>query len=119
MAFSIALLALGTIVGVAVGIAMLMGLAYAWSVLGLGGFAALAAVLLVLRHRYAEPSLRMVAMLWSPLGLVFLLAFLFGWADGTSPAWAVPALVLALAGSAASILALYSGFAYLREGQRR
>ena len=94
---------------------MLMEPGYAWPVLALGGFAAIAVILLVLRHRYAEAFLRMVAMFWSPLGLVALLAYLIGPTDGgPRPEWAVPAVVLAVAGSAASVVAIYAGFAHLR-----
>ncbi|HEX9635875.1 MAG TPA: hypothetical protein VGB34_10395 [Candidatus Limnocylindria bacterium] len=115
MGLPIALLALLTIVGVAIGIPILMGPGYAWPILGLGGFAAIAAIVLVLRHRYAEAFLRMVAMSWAPLGLVFLLGYLIGPTDGGSrPDWAVPAVVLGLIGSVASVVAIYAGFAHLR-----
>jgi hypothetical protein len=114
MALPLALLALLTIVAVAIGVPMLMEPGYAWPVLALGGFAVIAAILLMLRHRYAEPFLRMVAMFWSPLGPVFLLAFLLGPTDGPRPDWAVPAVGLALTGSAASIVALFAGFGHLR-----
>ena len=118
MALLIALLALLTIIGVAFSIPMLMELAFAWPILGLGGFAALAAILLVLRHRHAEPSLRMVAMFWGPLGPVALLAYLIGPPDGGSrPEWAVPAVALALTASVASVVAIYAGFAHLRQTQ--
>ncbi|HTE67018.1 MAG TPA: hypothetical protein VK736_12280, partial [Candidatus Binatia bacterium] len=72
MALVIAVLALLTIVGMAIGIPMLMGPGFGWPLLALGAFAAIAALLLLLRHRYAEAFLRMVAMTWSPLGPVFL-----------------------------------------------
>lgn len=119
MALGIALLALLTIVGVAIRIPMLMGPEFGWPLLALGGFAAIAAILLVLRHPYAEAFLRMVAMFWSPLGPVFLLAFLLSPTDGSRPEWAVTAVGMALAGSAASVAALYAGFAHLRQIQVR
>jgi hypothetical protein len=94
---------------------MMIGLAYAWPMLALGGFAAIATSLLVLRHRYAEAFLRMVAMFWSPLGLVFLFAYLIGPTEGNSrPDWALPAVVLGLTASVASVVAIYAGFAHLR-----
>lgn len=120
MALLIALLALFTIVGVAVSIAVLISLGFTWPILGLGGFAALAAVLLVLRNRYAEPFRRMVAMWWSPLSLVLLLAYLIGPTDGGSrPEWAVLAVVLALTASVARVVAIYAGFAHLRQARVR
>jgi hypothetical protein len=117
MALVIALLALLTIVGVAIGIPILMGPGYGWPILGLGGFAAIAAIVLVLRHRYAEPFLRMVVMFQGPLGPIVLLAFLLAPRDGPRPEWAVPAVILGLAGSVASIVAIYAGFAHLRQTQ--
>ena len=115
MALLFALLALLTIVGVAVSITLLTSLGFAWPILGLGAFAILAATLLVLRHRYAEPFLRMVATVWSPLGLVALLAYLVGPNEGRSrPDWAEAVLALALTASVASVVAIYAGFAHLR-----
>lgn len=120
MALLIALLALLTIIGAAVSIALLTTLDFAWPVLALGGFALLAAILLVLRHRHAEPFLRMVAMVWSPLGLVVLLAYFVGPTDGRSrPEWAEAVLALAFTASVASVVAIYAGFAHLRQSQVR
>jgi len=85
MALPIALLALFVIIVVAVSMTALMGLSYRWSLLGLAGFAVVAAILLLLRHRYAEAFLRLVAMAWSPLGPVLLLAVLLGPTDGSLP----------------------------------
>jgi hypothetical protein len=117
MALLISLLALLVIIAVAVSMTALMGSSYTWPLLGLAGFAVAAAILLVLRHRHAEGFLRLVAMFWSPLGPVLLLAVVLGPRDASPPEWAVPALALAFAASAASIVALYAGFAHLRQTQ--
>jgi len=117
MALPTSLLALLVIIAVALSMTMLIGISYSWPLLGLAGFAVVAAILLVLGHRYAEPFLRLVAMSWSPLGPVLLLAVVLAPRDASPPDWTVPALALAFAASAASIVAIYAGFAHLRQTQ--
>lgn len=119
MALPITLLALLLIIVVALWMTNLMSFSLGWPLLGLAGFAVVAAILLVLRHRYAEAFLRLTAMSWSPLGPVLLLAVLLGPRDASPPEWAVPAVGLAFAASAASVVAIYAGFAHLRQTQVR
>ena len=114
MALPITLLALLVIIGVALALTALMGIAAGWSLLGLAGFAVAAGILLVLRHRHAAAFLRLVAICWSPLGPVLLIALLLRPRDSSLAAWAAPAVGLVFAAGVASVVAIYAGFAYLR-----
>jgi len=100
----------------AVAIVMVESSPLGWTVLALGLFPVLAAVLMMTRRRYAEGFLRLTAMVWIPFGLVALLPILLGLAVEPLPPWAVPIIAIALFAGLASFVALVTGIRFLREG---
>ncbi|HEX2141814.1 MAG TPA: hypothetical protein VHK28_05985 [Candidatus Limnocylindria bacterium] len=110
----LSLTALLVIVASAIFMVGLQGITLGWPLLGLAALPVLAAVLLVLRHAYAEAFLRMTAVFWAPLLIAYLFGILLGGADGPRPEWALIAGLVVLVAGAASVVALVAGHRHLR-----
>ena len=112
MALAIALVALALIVCAFATFSLFAF--FAWPLVGLAAFPVAAGVLLVLRHRYAEGLLYVVAATLAATGPVLLLTVIYAATFRSLPDWAVPAVVGGFVVSLASIVALSAGRRHLR-----
>ena len=109
-----ALACLGVTASSGIVVCALVGLDYGWPILALSLFPLIAAVLLTTRHPHAKAHLALTVILWLPMVSIYLLPVVFGLATDPLPDWWLPAVVAALAGGAASLLALAAGTRHLR-----